>query len=196
MYILQKSAGGVQAVPMIAKFMEKRRVMLYWDYINTQVAFEVCRQILLLDAENHEPITLIINSLGGDVNAGLLIYDAIQGCHSPVRTVCTGRAYSMAAIIFAGGEKGERYILPHSEVMIHGPRVGDFGGCDVSAAETVSNKLRTTKGTLAEILAECTGKPLAEIDNAISYDHYFTDVQAVEFGLCDGICSFGEIMDD
>ena len=117
----------------------------------------------------------------------MLIYDAIKNLKAEVDIICTGIAASMAAIILAGGRKGRRFILPHSEVMIHEPFViGGIGGSAEKIQRTAEEILKNKK-EFAEILAADTGRTLKEVEQAMSYDNYMGAQEAVAFGICDKV---------
>lgn len=161
--------------------------------IDSETADIFAEQILILNRESTtEPITVLINSTGGSVSQGLLMYDAIQGSIAPIRLVCKGEAYSMAAVLLASGNpKHGRYILPNSKVMIHEPLIQGGVGGKTSSIKSISDSLIETRQKLNGILAKHTGHTVEEIDAATSYDHYFTAEEAVEFGLCDKVIDFG-----
>ena len=161
--------------------------------IDSEMADAFTEQMLILNRESAtEPITVLINSTGGSVSQGLLMYDVIQGSIAPVRLVCKGEAYSMAAILLASGNpKYGRYILPNSKVMIHEPLIQGGVGGKTSSIKSISDSLIETRKKLNGILAKHTGHTLEEIDEATAYDHYFTAEEAVEFGLCDKVVDFG-----
>ena len=134
-----------------------------------------------------EKIRIYVNSRGGEVNAGMLIYDAIKGLKTETDIICTGIAASMAAIILAGGQRGHRFILPHSKVMIHEPLVaGGIGGSATTIQRTAESILET-KRVSVELLASDTGKSIEDVEKAISFDNFMNAQEAVAFGICDGI---------
>lgn len=161
--------------------------------IDSEVADAFTEQMLILNRESTtEPITVLINSTGGSVSQGLLMYDVIQGSIAPVRLICKGEAYSMAAILLASGNpKHGRFILPNSKVMIHEPLIQGGVGGKTSSIKSISDSLIETRKKLNGILAKHTGHTIEEIDEATSYDHYFTAEEAVRFGLCDKVVDFG-----
>ena len=134
-------------------------------------------------------VTIYLNSPGGEVAAGLMIYDIIQSYPYELRIVCIGLAASMGAILLAGGRKGKRFILPHSKVMIHEPLITKgFGGSAISIEQKAKTILEV-KRELNEILAKHTGKTLEEINKATAFDNFMSAEEAVEFGICDAIGS-------
>lgn len=182
-----KSSNGIAVVPVDSRLFEKRRLFIE-NEITAASACEFIRALMVLAEEDpDEPIKVYINSPGGEVNAGLMIYDAIKGIKTPVRLYCVGIAASMAAIIFAGGRKGERFILPHSKVMIHEPLIsGGVGGSATSIKHT-ADSIMETKRLSVELLSADTGKSIEEIDAAVSFDNYMNAQQAIDFGMCDAI---------
>ncbi len=164
--------------------------------IDSETADAFTEQMLILNRESTtEPITVLINSTGGSVSQGLLMYDVIQGSIAPVRLICKGEAYSMAAILLASGNpKHGRYILPNSKVMIHEPLIQSGVGGKTSSIKSISDSLIETREKLNGILAKHTGHTIEEIDEATSYDHYFSATEAVEFGLCDKVVDFGYLV--
>ena len=140
-------------------------------------------------AEEEKDITILIDCPGGEVNAGLVMYDLIQSYPYEVDMYCIGLAASMAALLLAGGRKGRRFILPHGQVMIHEPLIaGGFGG-SATAIEKKSRNILEIKSALNRILANHTGKTLKAIDKATSFDNYMSAEKAVEFGICDAVRS-------
>ena len=186
--VLLKSSGGVQTVAIESKLMSDRRLFITGE-INADSA------IMLLNLEDDRtPISVFINSPGGEIDNGLLIYDdAIVGSKAPVRTFCSGCAYSMGAVLFTCGK--ERYMFPHSKLMLHEPLLGGKIGGNASSIKSISESLLETKSMMNKLLAFHTGKTEEEMDELTSYDHYFSAQEAVEMGLADGIKDFKEMME-
>ena len=182
-----KTANGSSWVPIESWLLSESKLFIQ-DEITEYTACEFVQKLMYLRKEKpEEGIKIYVNSRGGDVNAGKLIYDAIKSLKGQVDIICTGMAASMAAIILAGGQKGRRYILPRSEVMIHEPYViGGVGGSSDTIRRTAEALLKNKRETI-ELLATDTGKSIAEIEKAISYDNYMTAKEAVAFGICDKI---------
>lgn len=168
------------------------RIIAIEGTIDRAAANEFRKQMLYLNRESTtEPIIVCINSPGGEISQGLVMYDIIRGSVAPVTLVCTGEAYSMAAILLACGKPEHgRYILPNSKVMIHEPLIQGGVGGKTSSIKSISDTMLETRRKLNGILARHTGHTLEEIDEATSYDHYFTAEEAVEYGLCDRIVDF------
>ncbi len=184
-----ESSYGTREVHLRTKLFTDRKIFLTGE-ITEDMANDFVSQMLFLSKEN-VPIDIYINSTGGSVNAGLVIYDIIQACAEKVEInmFCVGWAASMGAVILAGGPKGHRFILPHSKVMIHEPLIpGGMGGSATSIKKTAISILET-KAITNGLLAKHTGKTIKQIDKATSFDNYMTAEEAVKFGLCDEIKS-------
>ncbi len=140
-------------------------------------------------ADEKKDVKLYINSTGGEIEAGLVMYDLIQSYPHKLEICCVGLAASMAALLLAGGRKGCRFILPHSKVLIHEPLIpGGFGGSATNIEKT-AHRILNVKSQMNELLAKHTGKTVAEINEATAYDHLMTAEEAVAFGICDEIRS-------
>lgn len=191
MNYIDRGCNSITVMSMETKLGEDRIISINGPIDNETADSFVEKMLLLNRASTTEPITVLINSPGGSVTQGLLMYDAIQGSIAPVRLVCKGEAYSMAAILLASGspEHG-RYILPNSKVMIHEPLIQGGVGGKTSSIKSISDSLIETRKKLNGILAKHTGHTLEEIDEATSFDHYFSAEEAVQFGLCDKVVDF------
>ncbi len=164
----------------------ENRVIFLQGEIYDGNANELVMKLLYLQSENRrKDIHFYINSPGGSVTATLAIYDTMQMISPPVSTYCVGLAASGGAVLLAGGEKGKRFALKHSKVMIHQPH-GGVGG-QVSDIEIQANEIIRTRETLNQILAEHCGKSVEDIHNACDRDHYLTAQESVDFGLVDDI---------
>lgn len=183
--IIRETSEGTVRVPIADMMFQRREVWLTGE-ITSEVADAVIAQILHLDAEDPDAeITLYIDSPGGSVTAGLAIYDVMQAVTANIRTVCVGTAASMAAVLFAAGDRRE--ILRHGEVMIHDPLVsGGISGSALTVQEK-SNRLMAKRKVLSGILAEHTGKSVKQIYKVTAKDTYFGAEEAVAFGLADSI---------
>ncbi len=180
-----ESAHGIRQVSLTTHHLMSRYVFINGD-INDDMANDFLSQLLFLE-QSPEPITIYINSHGGEVNAGLMIYDAIQGCKLDINMVCTGKAGSMAAIILAGGQKGRRYIMKHGEVMIHEPLIASGVGGSATSIKKISESILETREIVNRILAKHTGKSMRDINKATGYDNYMKAEEAIAFGICDSI---------
>jgi ATP-dependent Clp protease, protease subunit len=164
----------------------ENRVIFLQGEIYDGNANELVMKLLYLQSENRrKDIHFYINSPGGSVTATLAIYDTMQMISCPVATYCVGLAASGGAVLLAGGEKGKRFALQHSKVMIHQPH-GGVGG-QVSDIEIQANEILRTRSALNEILAQHTGKTIEEIAKACDRDYYMTPEEAKAFGLVDDL---------
>ncbi len=177
---------GVTVVNVRTKLLDRRRIFLDTD-ITSELAGQIVMQLMMLAEDSQEPIGLYINSSGGSVDAGLMIYDVMQSLKVPLNVYCTGMAASMAALLLAGGQKGRRFILPHSKTMIHEPLILNGVGGSATSISNISASILETKEITNGILARHTGKTLEEINEATAYDHYMNAQESVSFGLCDEI---------
>lgn len=195
MYTITKSSSGITLIPMESSLLARRRVFLEGD-ITQETACMFIKTLMYLTEENADkPIHLFINTTGGDINAGLLIYDAIQSCNVPIRMYCAGRAYSMGAVLFCSGRHG-RYMFPNSELMLHEPLLGNRVGGSSSSIKSISDSLLETKKKINRLLARHTGRTEEEIEAATGYDHYFSPEESIAFGLCDGTIGLNFVMED
>ncbi len=181
----RESANGIRPVSMVTTLFSDRKIFLFGD-IDTDMLYSVTQQLMTLSQEEGL-IKVYINSLGGEVNAGLAIYDQLQAMKVPVNIYCVGMAASMAAVLLAGGQKGHRFILPHSKVMIHEPLIaGGVGGSATSIQSTAESILKTKELTNG-LLAKHAGRTIEEINKATDHDNFMTAEEAVAFGICDAV---------
>jgi len=181
-----ESHAGVREVSLLTRHLMNRNVFLTGE-ICMESAMSILSQLKYLANESDEEINMYINSGGGEVTAGLLIYDMVQQMKVPVNMYCTGIAASMAAVILAGGQKGRRYILPHSKTMIHEPLLAGGVGGSASSIKNISDSILETRKILNGILAKHTGKSLKEINKATAFDNYMNAEESIAFGLCDAV---------
>ena len=195
MNIIEKSSNGISQVSADAKLMCNRKVFIEGE-INAETACEFVKKIMILNLQDSDrPIDIFINTPGGCINSGMLYYDVIQASKAPIRTFCIGRAYSMGAILLACGNHG-RYILPHGEVMIHEPLLGNRVGGNSSSIKSISESLLESKRKMNEILVKHTGQTAETVEKATGYDHYFDSQESLEFGLVDEIVDFGKLLEE
>lgn len=195
MNVQVKSSNGITLVPIESRLMAGRKIFIEGE-IDAEKACEFVKEMMLLNAEDpQKPIDVLINSPGGEINSGMLMYDVIQTSKAPVRTFCVGRAYSMGAVLFACGNHG-RYMLPHGELMLHEPLLGNRIGGNSSSIKSISDSLLETKRKINQILSKHTGKSEEEVEKATCFEHYFSPEESIEFGLCDQIIEFDKIMED
>ncbi len=181
-----ESAHGTREVSLNTRHLMNRKLFINGE-IDSDLANDFLSEFLYLEQESDEAVTIYVNSPGGEINAGLMIYDVIRESKLKINMVCAGMAASMAALLVAGGQKGRRYILPHSKTMIHEPLIGGGVGGSATSIKNISESILKTREITNGILAKHTGKSLEEIDKATSFDNYMDAEQAIEFGLCDMI---------
>ena len=195
MNVQVKSSNGITLMSMETKLFAARNVFIEGE-INQESACEFVKKIMLLNRENaSKPIDVMINSPGGEINSGLLMYDVIQSSKAPIRMFCIGTAYSMGALLFTCGNHG-RYMLPHSELMLHEPLLGNRVEGNASSIRSISDSLMETRKKINQILAKHTGKTEKEIEETTSYDHYFSAEESVAFCLADDVVSFNKMMEE
>lgn len=194
MNIIEKNYNGITLIDLSSKLLEDRIIYLQ-DELNEKTASEFAKAMMfLIKKDATSSIKIFINSRGGEVNSGLMIYDIIQSCEMPVYLCCLGQAYSMAAVILAGGQKGRRLILPQSKVMIHEPLIDATGG-PASSIKSVADSIMETREIINGILSKHTGKSIEEINRITANDYYMTAHKSVEFGICDRVINFTEMME-
>ena len=167
------------------KFIEQRKVFL-WGPVDDRSAKDItARQMYLEAIDPGKEITFYINSPGGVVTSGMVIYDTMQMISSPVSTVCMGMAASMGSILLSGGAKGRRFIFPHGEVMIHQP---SGGGRGTSAdLEIMAEQIRKIKELGAKILADNCSQPFEKVIKDFDRDYWMDAEESVKYGIVDGV---------
>ena len=166
-------------------FFEKRQVHL-WGIVDDKSARDVVAKMLLLDADKPgEEIKFYINSPGGVVTSGMVIYDTMRMMSSPVSTICMGLAASMGSILLSGGKKGHRYIYPHGEVMIHQPSLGGYIQGVSSDLEIQAVQTKKVKELGARILAENCNKTFDQIMMDFDRDYWMNAEEAIAYGIAD-----------
>lgn len=172
--------------PYNKKFLEERKIF-FWGVVHDNSAKEIVNKLLYLEAmKPGEEIKLYINSPGGVVTSGMVIYDTMQMISSPVSTICMGMAASMGSILLSGGAKGRRFIFPHGEVMIHQPSIGGAQGTSADL-EILANQIAKTKELGAKILSENCGKSIDQVLKDFDRDYWMDANEAVGYGIVDGI---------
>jgi ATP-dependent Clp protease protease subunit len=179
--------AGALAKKMEKYFFETRSVYL-WGVVEDKTAREVVSRMMLLDADKPgEEIKFFINSPGGVVTSGMVIYDTMKMLKSPVSTICMGLAASMGSILLSGGVKGRRFIYPHGEVMIHQPSLGGYMQGVSADLEIQAKQTKKTKEMGARILAENCGKKFEQIMKDFDRDYWMDPKESVEYGIVDQI---------
>lgn len=172
----------------IEKYFFDRRSVHLWGVVDDKSAKDVVTKLLLLDADKSgEEIKFYINSPGGVVTSGMVIYDTMQMIKSPVSTICMGLAASMGSILLSGGAKGKRYIYPHGEVMIHQPSLGGYIQGVSTDLEIQAIQTKKVKDIGARILAKNCGKTTDQIMKDFDRDYWMDAKEAVEYGIVDAV---------
>ncbi len=193
MRTIVKDSKGINEIEMESSIREKRIIYLSGE-ITDKAAMAFIQQIMYFTLEDdRQPVKVFINSPGGSIHAGMMIYDAIQTSQLSIEMYCVGMAYSMAAVIFACGRNG-RYILPHGSVLLHEPLIPYGVGGKTSSIQTIAEDLMKTKNDMDEILSKHTGQSKEKLDEITKQDCIFKGGEAVEFGLADGIMGLTEML--
>ena len=183
--VVEQSSKGERAYDIYSRLLKERIVFLVGP-INDNVASLVTAQLLFLESEDpKKEISLYINSPGGLVTAGLGIYDTMQYIKPDVSTLCIGQAASMGSFLLAAGQKGKRFSLPNSRIMVHQPSAGFQG--QATDIEIHANEVLSLKKRLNEIYSKHTGKSPEDIKKALERDNFMTPNNAKEFGLIDQV---------
>ncbi|APC49103.1 ATP-dependent Clp endopeptidase proteolytic subunit ClpP [Virgibacillus halodenitrificans] len=183
--VIEQTNRGERAYDIYSRLLKDRIIML-GSAIDDNVANSIVAQLLFLEAEDPDKdISLYINSPGGSITAGMAIFDTMQFIKPNVSTICTGMAASMGAFLLAAGEKGKRYALPNSEVMIHQPLGGTQG--QATDIEIHAKRIIQMREKINEILSERTGQPIEVIERDTDRDNFMTAEKSVDYGLIDKI---------
>ena len=183
--VVEQSSRGERAYDIYSRLL-KERIVFVVGQITDSIASLVTAQLLFLESENpKKEIYLYINSPGGLVTAGLGIYDTMQYTKSDVSTLCIGQACSMGSFLLASGEKGKRFSLPNSRIMVHQPSAGFQG--QATDIEIHANEVMSLKKRLNEIYSKHTGKSVDEIKLALERDNFMSAENAKTFGLIDKV---------
>ena len=183
--VVEQSSRGERAYDIYSRLL-KERIVFVVGPINDSVASLVTAQLLFLESEDpKKEISLYINSPGGLVTAGLGIYDTMQYIKPQISTLCIGQAASMGSFLLAAGEKGKRFSLPNSRIMVHQPSAGFQG--QATDIEIHANEVLSLKKRLNEIYSKHTGKSVDEIKTSLERDNFMTPENAKDFGLIDKV---------
>ena len=183
--VVEQSHRGERAYDIYSRLL-KDRIIFLGTPIADEVANLIIAQLLFLEAEDPEKdIHLYVNTPGGDVNAGLGIYDAMQYVSPQIETICMGQAASMGALLLAAGEHGKRSALPHTRIMIHQPLAGVEGQAADIAIH--AEEILTIRRKMDEILASHTGRDVAEVERNTERDRFMSAEEALEYGIIDRI---------
>jgi ATP-dependent Clp protease protease subunit len=183
--VVEQTNRGERAYDIYSRLLKERIVFLIGP-VNDYVASLICAQLLFLESENpNKEISFYINSPGGVVTSGLAIYDTMQYIRPPISTVCIGQAASMGSLLLAAGEKGQRFALPNSRIMVHQPSGGAQG--QASDIEIQAREILKLRQRLNEIYVRHTGQTLDKIEEALERDKFMDADEAKEFGLIDEV---------
>ena len=182
--VVEKNYDGERVYDIYSRLLKDRIIILSGE-INDNLANSIVAQLLYLDSQNHDDINIYINSNGGSITSGMAIYDTMNFVKSKVSTICIGMAASMAAFLLSSGEKGLRFCLPNSEVMIHQP----LGGAQGQATEIkiAAERILKIKDKLNKILAKNTNQDLKKIETDTERDYFLSSKEALEYGIIDKI---------
>ncbi|MDK4688810.1 ATP-dependent Clp endopeptidase proteolytic subunit ClpP [Kingella negevensis] len=185
--VIEQSGRGERAFDIYSRLLKERIIFLVGP-VNDQTANLVVAQLLFLESENPDKdIYFYINSPGGSVTAGMSIYDTMKFIKPDVQTLCLGQAASMGAFLLSAGTKGKRFALPNSRVMIHQPLISGGLGGQASDIEIHARELLKLKEKLNQMLADHTGKTLAEVERDTDRDNFMSAQEAMEYGLIDKV---------
>ena len=182
--VIEKEINGERSYDIYSRLLKDRIIILNGE-IDDNNANIIVAQLLYLDSESNEDISLYINSPGGSITSGMAIYDTMNFIKSKVSTICIGMAASMAAFLLSSGEKGKRMALPNSEVMIHQP----LGGAQGQATEIkiAAERILKLKNKMNKILSQNTNQPIEKIEQDTERDYFLSAKEAKLYGLIDKI---------
>ena len=182
--VVEKNTDGERVYDIYSRLLKDRIIILSGE-IDDNLSNSIVAQLLYLDSINHDDINLYINSPGGSITSGMAIYDTMNFVQSKVSTICIGMAASMAAFLLSSGEKGLRFALPNSEVMIHQP----LGGASGQATEIkiAAERILKLKSKLNKILSSNTNQNISKIEQDTERDYFLSSNEALEYGLIDKI---------
>ena len=186
--VVEQTSRGERSYDIYSRLL-KDRIIMVESAIDDAVANSIIAQMLFLESDNPDAdIVLYVNTIGGSVSAGLAIYDTMQYIRPDIQTWCVGQAYSMGAILLAGGAAGKRYALPHSTVLIHQPIISGVGG-QASDIDIHAKEILRIRKELYAILAEHTGQSDDRIQADADRDFFMTAQQALKYGIVDNVVS-------
>ena len=185
--VIEETGRGERTYDLFSMLLKERIIFIGYPLDDSEANLIIAQLLFLASEDPQKDISIYINSPGGSLTAGLAIYDTIQHVPCNVATLCVGQAYSMSAILLAGGAKNKRHALPHSRLMLHQP----WGGIGGQAAdiEIHAREIGKWRQRLNQILMSDTGQPLDRIEAVTDRDYFLSPDEAMEFGLIDGILS-------
>lgn len=191
-YVIEQTSRGERSYDIFSRLLKDRIIYLGED-VNPTTSSLIVAQMLFLESEDPDKeIFFYINSPGGSITDGMAIVDTMNYIKCPVSTVCVGLAASMGAVLLTAGEKGKRFAMPNSEILIHQPLIGGQGGGISGQATEIkihADHMIRTREKLNKLLSERTGQSIETIERDTERDHYMTAEEALEYGLIDGIMS-------
>lgn len=183
--VVEQTNRGERSYDIYSRLL-KERIIFLGEEVNDVTASLIVAQLLYLESEDPDKdIFLYINSPGGSVTSGMAIYDTMQYIKPQVSTICIGMAASMGAFLLAAGEKGKRFALPNSEIMIHQPS-GGFQG-QATDIHIHASRILKNKETLNRILSERTGQPMEKIQHDVERDYFMSSQEAMDYGIIDEV---------
>jgi ATP-dependent Clp protease protease subunit len=183
--VVEQTHRGERGWDVFSRLL-KDRIIFLGSEIEDDLASVVIAQLLFLESEDPDKdVMMYVNSPGGDVSAGLAIYDTMQGVRCPIATFCVGQAASMASLLLAAGAKGKRHALPHAHIMIHQPLAGFRGQATDIAIH--AREILKARDTLNDIYARHTGQPVDKIKRDTERDNFMTPEEARDYGLIDQV---------
>lgn len=183
--VVEQTSRGERAFDIYSRLL-KERIIFLTGPVHDHVASLICAQLLFLESENpSKDIAFYINSPGGVVTSGLSIYDTMRYIHCDVATLCVGQASSMGSLLLTAGQKGKRYSLPNSRIMIHQPSGGAQG--QATDIEIQAREILSLRHRLNQMYVEHTGQPLDVIERAVERDKFMSALEAKDFGLIDEV---------
>ena len=188
---MSKKFKKMMAGSEIEEQLLKRREIFLWGEINDETAEAIVKKILFFDGENHDDMTLFINSPGGVISSGLAIYDAMQYAGASISTICMGQAASMAAVILCAGAKGKRVVWEHARVLIHQPLISGNMFGPASDIQIQAEEMLRIRDNLNEILAKHTGQSIKKIAEDTDRDFFMSAEEAKSYGIIDKIVKKG-----
>jgi len=183
--VIEQTGRGERAYDIFSRLLKERIIFLGMPIDDNEANLIIAQLLFLASEDPKKDISLYVNSPGGSLTAGLAIYDTMQHIPCNVATLCIGQAYSMSAILLAGGAKGKRHALPHSRIMLHQPWGGVSG--QATDIEIHAREIMEWRNRLNQLLVNDTGQPLERIEMVTERDYFLSPEEAREFGLVDGL---------
>ncbi len=185
--VIEQTGRGERAYDIFSMLLKERIIFIGYPISDSEANLIVAQLLYLASEDPNKDISIYINSPGGSLTAGLAIFDTMQHVSCDVQTLCVGQAYSMSAILLAGGTKGKRHALPHARFMLHQPWGGIQG--QASDIEIHAKEIMDWRQRLNEILMRFTGQSVERIEEVTERDYFLSPEEALEFGLIDTVLS-------